>query len=581
MASSSSDRVKEVYRNLMGDSEPWLLRTNLRMRWIWMAIGWPLFTGLCLLFGSWRSFQVLLVLVFANLLANAGVSLALRRSGGAQLIGCLAMITDLATLTAVLAIFGLLQGPLVGMYAVAVIGGAMMWSGPATVIASVVGVGCYAAALVLTQQGALPPGIALEGTAASYAGPILLVSVLLLFTGPTVALNMRLLLKRATSAERRYQAVFDAAPTPILIYERQSGRYIDANEAGIRLSGLPRDELVGSEVADLLEPESRGRLEAALLDGPIGSRPPLLQRLVTRQGRKLFVELALAPIELGGREAVVLAVRDRTAEVQLEEERREYAARLEQKVALRTGDLERTNLKLRELQTRLVEAERLGIAGELAGGIAHAIYNPLAALIGHMEMRLEDSRSSDPHDEHVLHLARRVEAIVEGMLTLSRRGRMRPERLNLDSLIYEVRDELAERCRAQGVEVETTLAPDLPSVTADRALLTTALVSVAENAVDAMKEGGKLRLDAERVSTVEAVRVRVRDTGPGIPAKIHGRIFEPFFSTKPRGVGLGLAIARGIILGHEGSIRLESLPTLGTEAVIEIPLRPVRESCPQ
>ena len=219
----------------------------------------------------------------------------------------------------------------------------------------------------------------------------------------------------------------------------------------------------------------------------------------------------------------------------------------------------------------------LGIAGEVAGGIAHAIYNPLAALIGHMEMKL-DSDKVDPRDEHVMHLARRIEAVVEGMLTLSRRGTMRPEPMDLGDLVREVRRELAERCLTQGVEVELRIAPDLPQLTADRALLTTALLSVAENAVDAMEKGGKLVLEVESVSKTAAVRLRVRDSGAGVPAKIRGRIFEPFYSTKPRGVGLGLAIARGIILGHEGSIRLESEPGIGTEVTLEIPQQGVREA---
>ena len=296
-----------------------------------------------------------------------------------------------------------------------------------------------------------------------------------------------------------------------------------------------------------------------------------------KSGREFFSEMALTPVEFGGREAVVMAGRDRTAEVQLDEERREYAAKLQREVAQRTQDLERTNTKLRELQTRLVEAERLGIAGEVAGGIAHAIYNPLAALIGHMEMKL-DSDKVDPRDEHVMHLARRIDAVVEGMLTLSRRGTMRPEPMDLGDLVREVRRELAERCLTQGVEVELRIAPDLPQLTADRALLTTALLSVAENAVDAMEKGGKLVLEVESVPKTAAVRLRVRDSGAGVPAKIRGRIFAPFYSTKPRGVGLGLAIARGIILGHEGSIRLESEPGIGTEVTLEIPQQGVREA---
>lgn len=580
MGTRGSGWVKAVHRYLMRGPEPQLLHTTLRLRWISVALGLPIFGGVCLLFGSTASLYAFGIAMLAYLLVNAGLSWALRRSRFIQLWGCLSVVSDLAALTVTLTIFDQLQGPLVGMYAMVLLGGASMWSGLATAIAGTVGVGCYAIALGLKLGGVLPAGGGLErlqSLDAFGSAPLVPLALVVLFTGYTVLLNFRLLRNRAASVEDRYRAVFDAMPTPILVVDRETGRYLECNEATRQFTGLPRGEFIGRRVGDLLEPEDRMELEALLREAANAPTRTLLRRWAMKSGREFFSEMALTPVEFGGREAVVMAGRDRTAEVQLDEERREYAAKLQREVAQRTQDLERTNTKLRELQTRLVEAERLGIAGEVAGGIAHAIYNPLAALIGHMEMKL-DSDKVDPRDEHVMHLARRIEAVVEGMLTLSRRGTMRPEPMDLGDLVREVRGELAERCLTQGVEVELRIAPDLPQLTADRALLTTALLSVAENAVDAMEKGGKLVLEVESVPKTAVVRLRVRDSGAGVPAKIRGRIFEPFYSTKPRGVGLGLAIARGIILGHEGSIRLESEPGIGTEVTLEIPQQGVREA---
>jgi signal transduction histidine kinase len=282
--------------------------------------------------------------------------------------------------------------------------------------------------------------------------------------------------------------------------------------------------------------------------------------------------------EFQGREVVVAAVQDRTSEIRLQKAGREYAERLEEAVGERTEALERTNRELRKVQSRLVQAERLGVAGEMVGGIAHAIYNPMTALIGTLQMRLEGRRRPYPGDESILRLARRIKSIVEKMLALSRRGEMNSEPADLSQLIRDLREELAERCSSNGVEIEARFEPDLPLVMLDRTLLTTALAGIAENAVDAMPDGGKLRLDVERGSGAEAVRVRVRDTGPGIPEDIQAQIFQPFFSTKPSGVGLGLAIARGVILGHEGSLQVDSKLGVGTEVSIEIPVRGVRAS---
>jgi signal transduction histidine kinase len=202
----------------------------------------------------------------------------------------------------------------------------------------------------------------------------------------------------------------------------------------------------------------------------------------------------------------------------------------------------------------------------------------MTALIGTLQMRLEGRSRPYPGDESILRLAQRIKSIVEKMLALSRRGEMNPEPVDLGQLIRDLREELAERCRSNGVEIEARFEPDLPRVMLDRTLLTTALAGIAENAVDAMADGGKLRLDVERVSGAEAVRVRIRDTGPGIPEDIRAQIFQPFFSTKPSGVGLGLAIARGVILGHEGSLQVDSKLGVGTEVSVEIPVRSVRAS---
>ncbi len=580
MGTRGSGWVKEAHRYLLRGPDPQLLHTTLRLRWISAALGVPIFGGVCLLFGSTGSLYAFGIAMLAYLLVNAGLSRALRRSRSLQLWGCLSVVGDLAALTVTLTIFDQLQGPLVGMYAMVLLGSATMWSGLATVIAGMVGVGCYATALGLKLGGVLPAGAGLERLQSLDAfgfATLVPLALLVLFTGYTVILNYRLLRDRAASVEDRYRALFNAMPTPILVVDRETGRYLECNEASRQFTGLSRDQFIGRMVGNPLEPEDRADLEALVRQAANAPTRTLLRRWAMKSGREFFSEMALTPVEFKGREAVLMAGRDCTAEVRLDEERREYAAKLQREVAQRTQDLERTNTKLRQLQTRLVEAERLGIAGEVAGGIAHAIYNPLAALIGHMEMKL-DSDKVDPRDEHVMHLARRIEAVVEGMLTLSRRGAMRPEPMDLGDLVRDVRRELAERCLTQGVEVELRIAPNLPQLTADHALLTTALVSVAENALDAMENGGKLVLAVESVSETDALRLRVRDSGPGVPAKIRGRIFEPFYSTKLRGVGLGLAIARGIILGHEGSIRLESEPGSGTEVTLEIPQQGVREA---
>jgi signal transduction histidine kinase len=303
-----------------------------------------------------------------------------------------------------------------------------------------------------------------------------------------------------------------------------------------------------------------------------------VHHIVSKDGTDLYLEIAVGRGEFNRREAYVVSFKNRTALMKLQEERAKYAERLEAEVSRRTRDLEGANRQLRELQTRLMEAQRLATAGEMAGEIAHAIFNPLTVLIGTVQMRIEASRQVDPDDETILRLAQRVATIVERMLLMSRRGRMQPEDVPPACLVADLREEMAERCRSNGVEIIEWLEPDLPDARVDRALLTMALVQIADNAVDAMASGGKLSLSVERVPGADALRFRIQDTGSGIPPDLTTRVLEPFFSTKAHGTGLGLTIARGVIQGHEGNIRFKSQKQVGTEVIVEIPRCGLRES---
>jgi len=570
--------LQAAYRSLQRGADSELLGYNLRTRWIYLGFGIPVFAACFLALGSAWFLYAWTSIIVPYLLLNAGLSLVARRTRSAERIGCLLMISDLVALTAALALFGQLQGPMLVLYALVVVSGATMWSARATGIASAVGLASYSTAhyLVPSVVGTHEPFLPSEPV--GYLAPLAILGTILFLTVYATLLNVGLLRRRALAAEGRYRAVFEAVGTAVLVLDPETGSYLDANEAAQKMAGISRDEMLRTRVGRFLSPESRAVLRKELLDSPKLGAQPTLHHLVTREGHDIYREVGLASVELDGRDVLVVTAQDRTPEVQLLETRRDYAERLEREVTERTEALERTNAKLQELQSRLLEAERLGTAGEVAGGIAHAVFNPLAALIGTMQMRLEGSKKRDPLDERVLRLAQRIEAVIEGMLMLSRRGRMKMEPLDLHQLIADARDELVERCKANEVRVGTRVEPGLPTVMADRSLLTTALVGIAENGVDAMPDGGRLELEVKRIPGADAVCVEIRDTGSGVPQEIQDRIFEPFFSTKGRGVGLGLAITRGIVHGHEGIIRLDSEPGEGTTVCVELPLRPLRES---
>jgi len=123
------------------------------------------------------------------------------------------------------------------------------------------------------------------------------------------------------------------------------------------------------------------------------------------------------------------------------------------------------------------------------------------------------------------------------------------------------------------VRIEVKIGTTLPEILVDRTLLVAAIVSLAENALEAMPNGGTLWLDARGFGGVAVVEFTVEDSGPGIPKDLRAKIFEPFFSTKAAGTGLGLAIAQGVIRGHGGRIDVGERPGGGTRIQVKIPLR--------
>ena len=576
---------REASRTLARRLADWVPRdmtTTLRFRWLLLAFGLPLAAGTALAQGSQASFYATVVIATTWALANLALTRVLKHTTRQQTVGTLFLILDFLGITCSLTLFGQLEGPFITVYFLLVLGGAAIWAGRATVIASAAGLGFYVIALVLVHAGILPEAIALAPQQSSesigFVGPLIVFLILLTCAGITAAMSLGPLHRQISTSEDRYRVIFEAVREPTFIFDVETRQCVDANPAALSLVGIPHEELVTLNAFDLASKRTNERMLEWVRKSERRTPRSAVQRIVARDGTERFMEVAISRTEFGGRGAFVVSLKDRTERIRLDEERKKYAETLEAEVARRTEDLERTNQELRDLQTRLVEAERLGTAGEVAGGIAHAIYNPITVLIGKIQMRLEAVEQPDPEDELILRLAQRIVAIVDGMLTLSRRGTMMPEWVSPLRIIADVCEELRERCEASGVEIDEDADPRTAELLADRVLLTAALARIAENAVDAMPDGGTLRLGVEQIPGTEVMCFRIQDTGPGIPKELQAQILRPFFTTKLRGTGLGLAIARGIIQGHEGVIHFESKQDVGTTVTVELPLRGVRES---
>ncbi len=238
--------------------------------------------------------------------------------------------------------------------------------------------------------------------------------------------------------------------------------------------------------------------------------------------------------------------------------------------------------KLSEAQRQVYQSQKLAAVGQLAAGVAHEINNPLTGVLSYSSFllkRAEDKPEFKEDLEVIVRETKRCRGIVKGLLDFSRQSP--PEKHESD--INEIADRAVAIVQAQidahHVMLQRNLSPELPKIQADANQIQQVIVNLLLNATDAMgDDGGSLGLSTQirapgaTPGRGREIEIRVSDTGCGIPAADIPKIFDPFFSTKgPKGTGLGLAVAWGIIEKHSGRIEVESEVGKGTTFRILLP----------
>ncbi|PYN34303.1 MAG: hypothetical protein DME01_15960 [Candidatus Rokuibacteriota bacterium] len=235
--------------------------------------------------------------------------------------------------------------------------------------------------------------------------------------------------------------------------------------------------------------------------------------------------------------------------------------------------------RIQEHTHQLLEAEKLATMGNLLAGVAHELNSPLSVILG--QVGLFAPSGEDPNArariKDIGEAAERCVRIVRSFLTMARRHPPERGHVALNHLLRDAVELLSFELRIANIEVGFDLAKDLPLVWADDHQLKQVVVNLVTNARQALQDASpphRLSLRTRHDAESRRVRVEVADSGPGIPSEIRARIFDPFFTTKPEGegTGLGLALARGIVESHGGSIGVESAPGEGAQFVIELPV---------
>jgi PAS domain S-box-containing protein len=388
--------------------------------------------------------------------------------------------------------------------------------------------------------------------------------------------------KQAEDAMRQSQELFakafSASPHLISISSMADGRYLMVNDAVLRATGYTRDEIIGhtsTELKIFAEPEGRDKLVQALQKS--GTIRDLELHLRGKHGHIQTVLLSAEIITIDGQPCILTSSNDITARRQAEETLQRAYAELEERVEERTAALRQAMAERQRLAQEAQRVQHFALLGRLAAGVSHEIRNPLGVIFLQVDLLEEELQHPTPDSpgqiaqvfsEIKTHLAR-LDDLVQDYLSLVRVSSLQLEAQDLAAALQTWSAEFQELAAARGV---TLLLDGLETVgwaPFHASTLQRALLNLVQNALDAMPEGGTLTLAGQRTAT--QVQLHIRDTGSGIPAELLARLFEPLYTTKPGGTGLGLYIVQEIIAAHAGQLTVASKEGQGTTFTIALP----------
>jgi signal transduction histidine kinase len=240
------------------------------------------------------------------------------------------------------------------------------------------------------------------------------------------------------------------------------------------------------------------------------------------------------------------------------------------------GIIQKRAMERLRLKERLAHAERLSLMGEMAAGISHEIRNPLGIIRSSAELLKKKTAKTDPQNSFpdiIIEEASRLNRIITDFINFAKPREPNMTLCRLEEIIDKNITFLEAQNKEKGYVIKKNFQNHLPEIMADSTMLYQSFLNILINAMQSMPEGGRILVEVS--SNEHWVTVHFDDEGQGIPSEILEKIWDPFFTTKDQGTGLGLGIVKNIIESHGGGVQIVNRPVRGTRVTIELPVKPI------
>lgn len=350
------------------------------------------------------------------------------------------------------------------------------------------------------------------------------------------------LVGKLKASQKKFRAILDTATDAILSIDEEH-RIILFNNAAQRIFGYSRSEVLGKDLGILIPlqyGDHHGYVKRFMETKTSKIMGETLSLTAMRKGGQEFpIELGLSYHEMQGRVTFTAIIRDVS----------------EQK----------------HLEKKLLQTERLAAVGETVAHVAHEIKNPLMIIGGfshQIKKSLTDPKAAQKLDM-IFDEVIRLEKLVANLGDFTREYMLMKRPADINSVIRDVLIIMGEIYSSEKYLFESNLAPDLGETNCDPDKMKQVLMNIIANGVQAMEGGGKIRITTKKIP--EGIEISIRDNGIGISEEGLDHIFEPFYTTRERGSGLGLSISYKIVEAHKGEISASSMPGEGTTFIIHLP----------